>query len=321
MSRPSITTLVCCGTLATALVAAPAHAGPGAEPETVAEGLAGPLTLAVHDNSPGVYVTQTFAGLLTSIDRKGRTDLVADDNPAGEVVGVSLGGGSVYYVGTDYAGWSSHVYRIGPRGDVTRVSDDLFAHEAMHNPDGGATYGFTDLDAGCAEELAALESENPGLPMLFGYSGIIESHGYQTSVRQGDVYVADAAANAVLRVDGRTGAISTVAVIPSTPVTVDAGIHAMIEGMAEMDLPDCLVDQRFTPEPVPTDVEVGEDGMLYVSTLQGWLGESTPLSSVYRVDRPRARPPGSPVACTAPPGWPCGTRTSWSPRCSADRCR
>src|SRR5699024_5680145 len=131
------------------------------------------------------------------------------------VVGVSLGGGGVYYIQTDYEGWSSHVYRIGPRGDVTRVSDDLFAYEEMHNPDGGATYGFTGLSDSCEEELKAFEADNAGmLPPLSEYTGIIESHGYQTSVQGRDVYVADAAANAVLKVDGRTGAISTVAVLP-----------------------------------------------------------------------------------------------------------
>lgn len=285
MRRSSIPTLVCCGTLATALVAAPAHARPGSEPETIAEGLAGPLTLAVHDSSPRVYVTQSFAGRLTKIDRSGQTDLVVDDNPAGEVVGVSLGGGGVYYIQTDYEGWSSHVYRMGPRGDVTRVSDDLFAYEEMHNPDGGATYGFTGLSDSCEEELKAFEADNAGmLPPLSEYTGIIESHGYQTSVQGRDVYVADAAANAVLKVDGRTGSISTVAVLPATPTTFDAAAHATMEGMTGMEIPDCLVDSTVVPEPVPTDVEVGPDGMLYVSTLQGWMGEIAPLSSVYRVD-------------------------------------
>lgn len=285
MRRSSMTTLVCCGTLATALVAAPAHARPGSEPETVAEGLIGPLTLAVHDNSPRVYVTQSFAGLLTQIDRKGQTHLVADDNPAGEVVGVSLGGGGVYYIQTDYAGGASHVQRVGPRGDVTQVSDNLFAYEEMHNPDGAQTYGFTGLDDSCAEQLKAFEAEHEGqLPPLSEYTGIIESHGYQTSVQGRDVYVADAAANAILRVDGRTGAISTVAVLPATPTVFDQGAHDAMEGMTGMDIPDCLIGTTIIPEPVPTDVEVGPDGMLYVSTLQGWMGEVAPLSSVYRVD-------------------------------------
>ncbi|MFI8777226.1 ScyD/ScyE family protein [Brachybacterium paraconglomeratum] len=48
-------------------------------------------------------------------------------------------------------------------------------------------------------------------------------------------------------------------------------------------LPDCVAGASYTPEPVPTDVEVGKDGRLYVSTLQGALGESFPLSTVYKV--------------------------------------
>lgn len=210
---------------------------------------------------------------------------MVNQSPDAEIVGVSLGPGGVYYIETDYAAGTSHVHRVGPRGDVSQVSDNLFAHEMTNNPDGGVTYGFTGLGDSCAEELAAFEAEHAGmLPPLSEYPGIIDSHGYQTSVHGGDIYVADAASNAVLEVDGRTGAISTLAVTPATPVIFDAEVHATVEAGTGMEIPECLVGATFVPEPVPTDVEVGKDGMLYVSTLEGWMGEMLPLSSVYRVD-------------------------------------
>src|SRR5690606_33827034 len=115
MRRSSFLAALCAGTLAATLAAAPsqAHRGHGGrdhEPVTVASGLVGPLTLAVHDSSSRVYVTQSFAGLLSRIDRSGGvTDLVVNDNPDGEVVGVSLGRGGVYYVDTDYAAGTSYV--------------------------------------------------------------------------------------------------------------------------------------------------------------------------------------------------------------------
>jgi DNA-binding beta-propeller fold protein YncE len=293
MRRTSLLAALCAGTLAATLAAAPssAHGDHGGRhrdrgPETIASGLVGPLTLAVHDSSSRIYVTQSFAGLLSKIDRRGNvTDLVANPNPDGEVVGVSLGRGGVYYVDTDYAAGTSHVNRVDRHGHVSRVSRDLFAYEAKHNPDQNQTYGFVGLSTSCAADLAQFEQDNAGmLPPLSEYTGIVESHGYQTKVDGRRIYVADAAANAVLRVDARTGKIRTVAVLPPLEVTFTPEVLGIVEGGTGMDVPDCLAGSTFMAEPVPTDVAVGKDGRLYVSTLQGWLGEMLPLSVVYRVD-------------------------------------
>jgi len=60
-----------------------------------------------------------------------------------------------------------------------------------------------------------------------------------------------------------TGSISTVAVLPAVPLVVTADA-------AEMNgLPDCTVGETYYFEPVPTDVELGPDGLLYVSLLPG----------------------------------------------------
>ena len=291
MRRSSLLALACSGAMAATLVAAaPSQAAPGDQgPQTVVDGLVGPLSLAVHDGSARITVAQSFAGLITSVDNKGRTtDLASYEGEpgTGEVVGVSLGPQGTYYINTDFAGLSSHVRMIDSRGQVTTVSDNFMAYEMDNNPDQDVSYGFQGLSTDCTAQLQAFQDglgEGPEAPHLVGYTGIVDSHPYQTSVtRQGDVYVADAAANAILKVDGRTGAISTVAVIPAPdPVQVTA---EMVGDILGPDAPTCIADHDFVAEPVPTDVEIGNDGMLYVSTLGGGLGESMPLSSVYRVD-------------------------------------
>lgn len=121
-------------------------------------------------------------------------------------------------------GPESHVIRVDRDGTRTVVSDDLWAHEKEDNPDEAQTYGFSGLDDQCVAEVAALEQSIPpgpeGGPLLLNeHPGIIESNAYQLTVDRGTAYVADAAANAILAVDLRSGGISTLAVIPGSAVT------------------------------------------------------------------------------------------------------
>jgi hypothetical protein len=78
----------------------------------------------------------------------------------------------------------------------------------------------------------------------------------------GGVYVGEAAGNDILRVTPN-GTISTVAVLPPQPFVITA------DAAAANGLPDCTVGLTYNFEPVPTDVEVGPSGMLYVSLLPG----------------------------------------------------
>jgi DNA-binding beta-propeller fold protein YncE len=92
------------------------------------------------------------------------------------------------------------------------------------------------------------------------------------------VYVADAGANAVLAVD-RDGDVSTLAVLPPAPLAVTA------ELAGGLGLPACTVGETYLLESVPTDVEAGKDGWLYVTSLPG--GPEAPglnLGAVYKVD-------------------------------------
>ena len=231
---------------------------------------------------------------MTQVDRRGEQSLryQVPDPAGGGISGAAAGRhGATYHLETTVGatGPESQVIRVDRDGHRTVVSDDLWAHEKADNPDGDQTYGFTGLDDQRAAAVTAVEQSAPpgpeGGPILLNeYPGIIESNAYQLTVDRGTACVAGAAANAILAVDLRTGEISTLAVIPGSAVTFTEEHRAFADGMlGGATLPDCVVGASYTPEPVPTDVEIGKDGRLYVSTLQGALGEAFPLSTVYRV--------------------------------------
>lgn len=276
--------------LAATLLTVPAQADDRArEPEVVAGGLIDPLTLAVGNKSD-VYVTQTFANTLSKVNSRGEVSTLHQlplSPEEGELVGVAYDRGATYHIETDYRGEAptSHVVKTSKNGTRSVVSEDLWAYEMAHNPDADDTYGFRNLGAQCAADLAAFE-EAIGLPLFSEYQGIIESHAYQLDVHNGTIYVADAAANAILEINERTGRVTRTHVLPATTITFTAELKAWADGQFEgAALPDCVVGKRYTPEPVPTDVEVGWDGALYVTTLEGGAGEALPLSKVYRVSQ------------------------------------
>jgi hypothetical protein len=151
----------------------------------------------------------------------------------------------------------------GPRG--SRVLADTLAYEKAHNPDQNVTYGVRGVASqSCRDGLA----QATGLPAT--YKGQVDSHAYSVASYGGKWLVADAGGNDLLRVTN-SGRISTLAVFPSQPLTVTA---AMANALG---LPMCAgVTYRF--EAVPTDVEVGRDGYLYVTTLAG--GPEGPAGAV-----------------------------------------
>lgn len=111
------------------------------------------------------------------------------------------------------------VVRIGDM-EVETVADP-WAHEVANNPDG---------------------------------SGNIESHPYGITVGpDGMLYVADAAANAVLKIDPESGEITTLAAIEPLP-----GVF-----------PNPFRDGELLRDAVPTGIVVAEDGTVYVSLLTG----------------------------------------------------
>ncbi|GAA1982167.1 ScyD/ScyE family protein [Isoptericola halotolerans] len=241
------------------LAAAPAaaHGSKDSRPpssSTITSGLVTPLSLAVGPRGT-TFVSQNFAGLLTAVDRRGETSILHASDGA-EVGGVSYSGGVVTFVesGADH---TVHQLRVDKRGNARgepKVIADVGAYETAKNPDGKVTYGFRTVPASC---LAELPPEFPGR-----YTGIVESHPYATTSHWGTTFVADAAANTILSVDHK-GKIRTVAVLPAQPVKITAAA-AEAQG-----LPSCVVGHKYWFEPVPTDVEVGPHGLLYVSLLPG----------------------------------------------------
>jgi hypothetical protein len=228
--------------------------------------LIGPLQIEVDGNA--VYVAQNFAGVLTKVTKHGSTDLAT---PGGEIAGVTLRGGSVLYTSGDGESPAHEIFRLS-RGETTQLADTL-DHEQAHDPDAAAAYG---LDPALPEECAGEWPATMGSPRS---KGIVDSHAYALAHRNRVTYIADAGANDILAM-GPDGTLRTVAVLPPQPTVITR------EAADANGMPDCVVDHPYNFEPVPTDVEVGRDGYLYVTTLPG--GPEDPSlgarGSVYRVD-------------------------------------
>ena len=260
-------------------VGAATAAPPPTGPETLAQGLIGPLHLAV---GPGksVTVSQEFASLLTTVN-KGSTSILYDGGPEWDVAGVDYRGSTAYFLESQGAGpedprpLAGSLKAIDARGNVSTITDQIGAYETSFNPDGSTTYGLSAADAaanpGCVAQVTAI-----GFPV--SYTGEVDSHPYALTVVGNTAYVADAGINAVLAVDLGTGAIRTLAVLPPRPATITA------EFAAAFGLTDC-VGLTYAFEPVPTDVEMGPDGWLYVSSLPGGPEDATlgARGAVFRI--------------------------------------
>lgn len=235
----------------------------------LASGLAGPLQLSVGSDG-SIYVGQNFSGMLTKI-KHGVSTTVVQAPEGAEIAGVDArGAGTLVYTTTTGASettsaTASALMRALPNGR-TRQLADLYEWEHVHNPDHVNTYGFSGLSEDCKTEWKGEIPKDP-------YDGLLDTHPYAVAIVPGGWVVADAAGNDLLKVTPN-GNVSTLAVLPGQPVPITA------EDTEAFGLPECAAGSTYTAEPVPTDVEVGPDGMLYVSTL---AGDPAP-GSVYRVD-------------------------------------
>ena len=265
-------------------VAGPASADPVVSAPLV-EGLSGPLGLAVGSDGT-VYVSQSFAGRLTQVTRKGGvSDIVTPENLAdgASVYGVAADGrGTVSFtesgegeVTGDYTGF---VKRVLPNGKIKTVGD-TGTFEETYNPDQINTYGFLDLDPECAAQMDAVI---PGSGA--SYPGAVDSNSYSVAIVGGSRIVADAAGNDIVRVSPK-GTVSLVAVLPPIPVTTTKEAVDEVEVLYGIDLPQCIVGEVANYEPVPTDVELGPDGMLYVSSLgESSNGSGGGIGAVFKVN-------------------------------------
>ena len=266
---------------ASVLVAAPASAGghhgsppTAGAPVTITTGLVTPLSLEV-DRQRVSYVSQNFAGLLTKVARD-KTVSVLASAPGEEISAVSSRDGYVYYAQLAQDHSSGSMVRVPEGGGTPEPFADLYAHEASTNPDGDVPYGFEGISPECAAQFP------PAGPMVSppSYTGLVDIHPYSSLALNNAIFVADAGANAIARV-GYDGAVSTVAVLPP-----QAPIVPTAEQLEGLELPVCAAGLNYVTEPVPTDVEIGPDGWLYVTTLPGGPEDPTfgARGSVYKVN-------------------------------------
>lgn len=273
-SAAAIAVLLAPGTAATA---APAEQ----TPTVLASGLVGPLHVSANRDG-SVIVSEEFAGRLTRVLADGAKSTVYSA-PDWDVAGTADRRSTLYVLESQGAGpmdsrpLAGHIRAISDDGTQWTIGD-FAALETEENADGGARYGFRNLPDDCAAQLPA------GMPPA-SYTGDVDSHPYSIALSGRTAYVTDAGANSVVSVDLRTGDTETVAVLPPQPYRITA------EAAAAVQLPTCVVGRTYSFEPVPTDVAVGSDGWLYVTTLPG--GPEDPRlgarGAVYKVNPDNGR--------------------------------
>lgn len=243
-------------------------------PVLLTGGLVGPLHVNAGDDG-SVTVSESFVGRLTRVDSEGN-HYVLYESPDWSVAGNAQRGGRVYFLesqgaGTHPAELAGHVRIINEDGRQ-RTLGDFAALETKENPDGETRYGFRDLPEGCAAQLPA------NMPAT--YKGEVDSHPYAIAVTEETIYVADAGANSVVSVDARSGKTETVAVLPPRPYKITPA------AAASNGLPGCVVGTTYDFEAVPTDVAVGPDGGLYITSLPGGPEDPAlgPRGAIFRVD-------------------------------------
>ena len=267
-----------------------AHAAADPRPTVLATGLTSPLRVAVA-NARTIYVSQNNNGVITKVT-PGKRPVTVFKAKGVEVGALSVSDGTLTFgttplssepsdrrkpgrkharhrVPTVHNTKSAAVYRLTPKGKVTKLAD-IGAFEAANNPDGSVEYGVTDLSSDCAAQWPT-DSLGPVTHM-----GEAFSHPYGSTRIGRTTYLDDAGANDIDAISP-SGAVHVVAVLPPSQLTITS---ELAQGAGA---PDCAVGHVLYGEPVPTDIEA-HDGMLYVTTLGGGLGEQLPLGALYRID-------------------------------------
>jgi len=247
--------------------------GAAAKPRVITTEVVAPFNLAVRGDR--LLVADGATSTLSRVVGDGSLRKIADGPGGGDVAGVAISKDRRYiaYTTTEHpspevnAHGTLHV--LGPAG--SRLTVDLARYEARRNPDKVRTYGTTSTDPCVTKAIAAAT----GLPAT--YRGQADSHPYSvTAYGKSSWLVADAGGNDLLRVDAR-GRVRTLAVLPVQRLLITK------EVAAGLGLPACTVGTSYRFEAVPTDVEQGASGSLYVSTLPGGP-ELGARGSVYRVN-------------------------------------
>lgn len=246
-----VTALGTAGATAVTPAATSAQGTPAHSTRVVASGLDGPFGLQAIRHH-GFLVAENVTGEVTKVDRHGHKRVII--RRAGGVAGVAAGHARVYAVlgGPDETGGVPPGSKYPPGallrsrydGSRVKVIANLTKYELRHNPDGQVQF----VDGHPVDSLS-----NP----------------FSLNKSRLGLLVADGGANDVLRVNPKTGHVSTFFVPPTVK-----------------DVPACKgPDANANPgtkgcDPVPTGVDV-RGGSVYVST----LGAERPRAArIYRLD-------------------------------------
>lgn len=246
----------------TGLGAIPANAGTPPV-HVISDKYVGPLQFAVAGRS--IFVADSLQSALFKVGRTApiATGPAPTTNPegSGDLAGVATSKDAIAYTTTtaDHQDTRLTILHEGHK-KVVSLSD----FERKNDPDQRNVYGLehaSSVSSACKAELTA------GHLSTSLYRGKYDSHPYAVaSLGDGSWAVADAGGNDILKVDA-WGHVSVLAVLPAQPLTITADIANQV-GAA-----DCVgITYRF--EPVPTDVEVGPHGTLYLTTLSAAPGAS-----------------------------------------------
>jgi hypothetical protein len=240
------------GVVGAGAAASPATAGSAGGPavRVLTRGLDGPYGLQATSHG-GFVVAEGDTGQVTRVGRHGAQHVVISG--AGGVAGVAEGGGHLFAVlggpnedGSPRAGRfpATSLLRSTRGGHHVQVIANLLRYELAHNPDGQVQFVK-------GKPVDALS--NP----------------FSMNKSRYGLLVADGGANDVLKVDPRTGRVSTFFVPPTVK-----------------DVPACLAPHaQSNPgtvgcDPVPTGIAVAR-GSVYVST----LGAEVPgAGRIYRLN-------------------------------------
>jgi hypothetical protein len=247
----------------------------------VSDDLAAPFNIAFKGQSP--YVADGGLNQVVRVRRDGTLKTIVDGATGTSGLAFSKDGRYLAYTTTE-SGPPAEGGEPGEPPPITAsglnikkrhkspVYADTLAYEKANNPDQHVHYGVRNPSPCVKEEL-----EKVHLPA--SYKGLPDSHAYSVARYKKKWVVADAGGNDLLWVTNR-GKIRTLAVLPSQPAKITQEF-AKANGLL-----DCVVGVTYKFEAVPTDVEVGRDGYLYVTTLPG--GPEDPSlgarGKVYRVN-------------------------------------
>jgi len=238
---------------------AAAHTGtpkPGPTAAVLTTAVTSPNNLEVRKGH--VLVADSYIdGVIGRVNADGTLTPVV--SPADGVTGLAVSrDGTLAYSYTIARGPPVHVIASGlviKGSGGSTVTADTFAYERAINPDHGVLYGIPNANRCVIDALWPMR-----IPAYF--TGRDDSGARSVAAYGRDFIVADAGGNTLLRIT-RAGKISVLAILPPQPLTFTA------ELAAKYGLPECVVGLTYNFEPVPTDVEVGKDGYVYVTTRAG----------------------------------------------------